>query len=101
MAWLGRRDRGRRLGGHRAGPFALAVLVAIRLDHGRVVERVPLLLVVGLNIVLRARAMPWLTAPAWPVMPPPLVFTNTSSRLSCSVIFSGPRTAARSLSSVK
>ena len=55
----------------------------------------------GLNIVLSARAIPWLTAPAWPVMPPPFVLTNTSTRLSCSVTFSGPSTAARSLSSVK
>jgi len=33
--------------------------------------------------------------------PPPVAFTNTSTRFSWSVIFSGPSTAARSLSSAK
>src|SRR5947207_12561684 len=53
------------------------------------------------KMFLRARAMPWQMAPAWPEKPPPLTRIFTSTLAVISVSFKAAMTELRSFVSVK
>src|SRR5258706_12533172 len=50
---------------------------------------------------IKARAMPWRTAPAWPLSPPPYTFTSLSNPARFFVSSSGWRTTMRPVSRAK